>query len=248
MDGSPVVAEEKDEGVLLLTALAERIEGCADGIIHQADLSGVFATERVFDRRKLRETFGGGFVRKVGRIEGEVEEPGVFGVTFYKSSSFFSECGGEVAFDRFVFTVPLDGDGVFTLHIGFPVDEFVPAADEAVGLGEAPVFRTEVGCGSEVPFPDPSGFVAGFSQEFGEEFFGNGKTFDGIRGVVVGIVFVTKAVLVSTGHEAGASGTAEGMGDVSIGADEPFPGESVKMGSGDVLATMESDVGIAMVI
>ena len=69
-----------------------------------------------------------------------------------------------------------------------------------------------------------------------------------VRGVVIRILLVAEALLVAAGHERGARGAAERMGDVAAGAKHAAAGEPVEVRRRDVLAAIEAHVGVAMII
>ena len=66
--------------------------------------------------------------------------------------------------------------------------------------------------------------------------------------IVKRIILVPEAMLIASGHEPGPCRTTERMRHIPIRAAHPFGGEPVKVRRGDVFATLEADVGIALVV
>lgn len=66
--------------------------------------------------------------------------------------------------------------------------------------------------------------------------------------IIERIVLVAETLLIAAGHQAGTRRAAIGMGNVTLRAAQAFAGKAVEVWCGDVLAALETDIRITMVI
>ena len=67
-----------------------------DGVVEQADLREVFAALRILDVREFFQPLGGRLVRRVRRVEGQVEHPRLVFIAADKTGGLVAERDGEM--------------------------------------------------------------------------------------------------------------------------------------------------------
>ena len=94
-----IVADEKHQGVFLLTGLHQFFSNPADRLVEGQQHGSIDAAAGVGDAWEFRQAFGGCLHRRVHGIEGEIEEPWMGFVVFNEGLGLASKCvGGVVQF------------------------------------------------------------------------------------------------------------------------------------------------------
>ena len=157
------------------------------------------------------------------------ELDGAFGVVFGEQGLFF---GGDFGVDDFVVLVERQVGPGFKAFFERQVLDFgvegphVVAVRQAIVAVEAILQRQELWEVSEVPFAEAGGGVAFAAAEFSDGGFGG---VDAIAGFGSESALDADADVVAAGHEAGAGGGADGLGDIEVGEAAAIFGELVEV-------------------
>ena len=196
-------------------------------------------------------------------VEGEVKKPRlrVAGVARDGCGGLFAEAGGELADLGHGGGVAQDRGGLFGVrgrrrllagadfHFSHGARKVAMAAPEKTEVVvEAAAVGVKVRMGTEVPFADGAGGVAGGAESIRDGRLGERQAVGGGGGVPFGIILVAEALLITAGQEAGARRAADRIGHVTVGAAEAGSGEAVEVRRGNVAGALKAHVIVAEIV
>ena len=105
---------------------------------------------------------------------------------------------------------------------------------------------------AQVPFADGSGAIAGILQHRAQQELIDGNAHPVVFGHATSrwwqVIRAAKGVWITTGHQAHATWTTEGMNHVRRAKNNAFLSQSVEGRRLDVRCTVESNIGVAQVV
>ena len=228
---------EKDERVVAQAFLVKRGDETANFFVHDRHHRGVSAARGVGDVRVAVNVFLRRLIRRVRRVESEVEVERFVRVLrvdeFHRVRA--DELGGVTFFvDGLVVAEPVE-------HAEISVRVIIQLADRrAVGVIEAallgPILQVGV---AEMPFADDSRGVAGFLERLRQEPLAGVETVGGSAGDDHRLKAVAEGITAS--HERPARGRTHGL-HVELRELSAARGQRVNVRRLDVSAAVESDV------
>src|SRR4051794_39945682 len=190
---SAVVAEKKDERVIIEILLVELVEHFADRIVHCRHHAGVGLATLVFYVFKLLKPVVRRVHRRVNRVEGEIEKKRFVRLLIDEPHSLAAESIGEIFF--FLNRLVVAQDRRLRAR-----EVPMRPAKEAEAILKSAALRNALRSGAQMPLADPAGFIAGGLQAVGHCGLRDRKT---VLLAVAGIKLVTKSRLIPAGKHAG---------------------------------------------
>ena len=244
----PIVTEEKHQRPLRLPRLAQRPERLADRVVHQTHLGRIGPPFRIRDRRQARQPLRRRFVRRVRRVERQIEKPRLTRMPPHKRRRLLPQRRRQVLRRLHRHPVALDRHRVFDRGVRFPVAKLVTATDEPERFLKAPLARRKFRRRPEVPLAHPARRITRPHEVRRQQRLRKRQAFRVIARVVKRIPLVTEALLVTPRHQPRPRRTAKRMGHIPARKPHTRLREPVEMRRRNFLRPLKARIRVALVV
>src|SRR3954454_15680328 len=193
---SAVVAEKKDERVVVEVFLVQLVQHFADRIVHCRHHASVGLATLVFYVLKLLKPVVRCIHRRMNRVEGQIEKERFVRLLIDEPHGLAAKSVGEILLFLNWLVVAQD---CWLRAREIPVR----AAEKSEAVLKTAALRNALRSGAQMPLADPAGFIAGGLQAVGHCGLRDRKT---VLLAVAGIKLVTESRLITAGKHAGTRG------------------------------------------